>query len=255
MQVLHINRVQGRLVRATLLGALAMFVVPFASQFVSAQDAPKVIVPSPVVPSQGETGLKDPKSYAIGFQIGKDISSSGLSAEDLELKELLEGFTDGLAGKSKLNDQQMQQAMASLQEQMKAKMIQKSRKNLERANDFLKTNKDKEGVQTTKSGLQYQAIKSGSGKTPALTSTVKVHYEGKLLDGKVFDSSIARGEPIEFPVNGVIPGWTEALQRMKVGDKWKLFIPPGLAYGERGAGSDIGPNELLVFEVELLDVK
>jgi len=208
-----------------------------------------------VVASQGETGLKDPKSYAIGFQIGKDISCIGLSAEDLELKELLEGFTDGLAGKSKLNDQQMQQAMASLQEQMKAKMIQKSRKNLERANDFLKTNKDKEGVQTTKSGLQYQAIKSGSGKTPALTSTVKVHYEGKLLDGKVFDSSIARGEPIEFPVNGVIPGWTEALQRMKVGDKWKLFIPPGLAYGERGAGSDIGPNELLVFEVELLDVK
>lgn len=255
MQVLHINRVQGRLVRATLLGALAMFVVPFAAQFVRAQDAPKVIVPAPVVPSQGETGLKDPKSYAIGFQIGKDISSSGLSAEDLELKELLEGFTDGLAGKSKLNDQQMQQAMASLQEQMKAKMIQKSRKNLERANDFLKTNKDKEGVQTTKSGLQYQAIKSGSGKTPALTSTVKVHYEGKLLDGKVFDSSIARGEPIEFPVNEVIPGWTEALQRMKVGDKWKLFIPPGLAYGERGAGGDIGPNELLVFEVELLDVK
>jgi len=255
MQVLHINRVQGRLVRATLLGALAMFVVPFASQVVRAQDAPKVIVPSPVVPSQGDTGLKDPKSYAIGFQIGKDISSSGLSAEDLELKELLEGFTDGLTGKSKLNDQQMQQAMASLQEQMKAKMIQKSRKNLERANDFLKTNKDKEGVQTTKSGLQYQAIKSGSGKTPALTSTVKVHYEGKLLDDKVFDSSIARGEPIEFPVNGVIPGWTEALQRMKVGDKWKLFIPPGLAYGERGAGSDIGPNELLVFEVELLDVK
>ncbi|MFM8216292.1 MAG: FKBP-type peptidyl-prolyl cis-trans isomerase [Pirellula sp.] len=255
MQVLHISRIQSRLVRATLMGALAMFVVPFASQVVSAQDAPKVIVPAPVVPSQGDTGLKDPKSYAIGFQIGKDISASGLSAEDLELKEFLEGFTDGLAGKSKLTDQQMQQAMASLQEQMKAKIIQKSRKNLERANDFLKTNKDKEGVQTTKSGLQYQAIKSGSGKTPALTSTVKVHYEGKLLDGKVFDSSIARGEPIEFPVNGVIPGWTEALQRMKVGDKWKLFIPPGLAYGERGAGSDIGPNELLVFEVELLDVK
>jgi FKBP-type peptidyl-prolyl cis-trans isomerase len=183
------------------------------------------------------------------------MSSTGISAEDLDLKELLEGFSDGLLSKSKLTDQQMQQAMTSLQEQIKSKMIQKSRKNLERANDFLKSNKDKEGVQTTKSGLQYQAIKSGSGKTPSLTSTVKVHYEGKLLDGKVFDSSIARGEPIEFPVNGVIPGWTEALQRMKVGDKWKLFIPPGLAYGERGAGSDIGPNELLVFEVELLDVK
>jgi FKBP-type peptidyl-prolyl cis-trans isomerase len=110
-------------------------------------------------------------------------------------------------------------------------------------------------VQTTKSGLQYLSLQAGKGKTPTLTSTVKVHYEGKLLSGKVFDSSIARGEPIEFPVNGVIPGWTEALQRMKVGDKWKLFIPPGLAYGERGAGADIGPNELLVFEVELLDVK
>ncbi|MFN4905366.1 MAG: FKBP-type peptidyl-prolyl cis-trans isomerase [Planctomycetota bacterium] len=255
MQVLHINRAQGRTIRATLMGALAMFVVPIASQVLCAQDAPKVIVPSPVVPSQGDTGLKDPKSYGLGFQLGKDMSSTGISAEDLDLKELLEGFSDGLLSKSKLTDQQMQQAMTSLQEQIKSKMIQKSRKNLERANDFLKTNKDKEGVQTTKSGLQYQAIKSGSGKTPSLTSTVKVHYEGKLLDGKVFDSSIARGEPIEFPVNGVIPGWTEALQRMKVGDKWKLFIPPGLAYGERGAGSDIGPNELLFFEVELLDVK
>ena len=255
MQVMLLNRIHALLVRASLLGAAAAFIFANVPQSSSAQDSPKVIVPNQVVPAQGDTGLKDPKSYALGFQIGKDMSSSGLSAEDFDLKELMEGFTDGLLEKGKLNEQQIQQAMMTLQERVKAKMIDKSRKNLEKANEFLKTNKDKEGVQTTKSGLQYLSLQAGKGKTPTLTSTVKVHYEGKLLNGKVFDSSIARGEPIEFPVNGVIPGWTEALQRMKVGDKWKLFIPPGLAYGERGAGSDIGPNERLVFEGELLDVK
>ena len=238
-----------------MLGLAVVSILANFSQSSLGQDSPKVIVPSQVAPAQGDTGLKDPKSYALGFQIGKDMSSSGLGAEDFDLKELLDGFTDGLTDKAKLTDQQIQQAMTALQERVKSKMIDKSRKNLEKANEFLKTNKDKEGVQTTKSGLQYLSLQAGKGKTPTLTSTVKVHYEGKLLSGKVFDSSIARGEPIEFPVNGVIPGWTEALQRMKVGDKWKLFIPPGLAYGERGAGSDIGPNELLVFEVELLDVK
>jgi FKBP-type peptidyl-prolyl cis-trans isomerase len=238
-----------------MLGLAVVSILANFSQSSLGQDSPKVIVPSQVAPAQGDTGLKDPKSYALGFQIGKDMSSSGLGAEDFDLKELLDGFTDGLTDKAKLTDQQIQQAMTTLQERVKSKMIDKSRKNLEKANEFLKTNKDKEGVQTTKSGLQYLSLQAGKGKTPTLTSTVKVHYEGKLLSGKVFDSSIARGEPIEFPVNGVIPGWTEALQRMKVGDKWKLFIPPGLAYGERGAGADIGPNELLVFEVELLDVK
>ncbi|MFN6401236.1 MAG: FKBP-type peptidyl-prolyl cis-trans isomerase [Planctomycetota bacterium] len=255
MQVTVLNRIHCRLIRAGMLGLAVVSILANFSQSSLGQDSPKVIVPSQVAPAQGDTGLKDPKSYALGFQIGKDMSSSGLGAEDFDLKELLDGFTDGLTDKAKLTDQQIQQAMTALQERVKSKMIDKSRKNLEKANEFLKTNKDKEGVQTTKSGLQYLSLQAGKGKTPTLTSTVKVHYEGKLLSGKVFDSSIARGEPIEFPVNGVIPGWTEALQRMKVGDKWKLFIPPGLAYGERGAGADIGPNELLVFEVELLDVK
>jgi len=120
---------------------------------------------------------------------------------------------------------------------------------------FLKENATKEGVKTLPSGLQYKEIKAGTGKTPKATDTVSVHYRGTLINGKEFDSSYKRGEPAEFPVNRVIPGWTEALQLMKEGSKWMLYIPSKLAYGERGAGGDIGPNETLIFEVELLKVK
>ena len=121
--------------------------------------------------------------------------------------------------------------------------------------DFLTANAKKEGVKVLPSGLQYKVIKSGSGKTPKATDSVKVHYHGTLIDGTVFDSSVDRGEPITFPVNGVIKGWTEALQLMKEGDKWQLFIPSDLAYGERGAPPKIAPNSTLVFEVELLAVE
>ncbi len=120
---------------------------------------------------------------------------------------------------------------------------------------FLVTNAQREGVLTTDSGLQYEVMVPGDGDTPGPTDLVLTHYHGTLVDGRLFDSSVERGEPLEFPVNGVIRGWTEALQMMKVGDKWKLYIPPELAYGERGAGALIGPNETLVFEVELLAVK
>jgi len=230
--------------------AMAAIGLVFSGASALAQDAPRV-----VTLDQGNTGLKDAKSYALGWKVGKDMSGAGLDDKDFDAKEFTDGFIDALAKKAKLNDEQLKAAFMSLQERIQKKMIESGRKNLEKANEFLKTNKEAEGVQTTKSGLQYRVVKAGKGKTPTLTSTVKVHYEGKLLDGTIFDSSIKRNEPIEFPVNGVIAGWTEALQRMKVGDKWILFIPPGLAYGEQGSPPDIGPNELLTFEVELLDVK
>ena len=200
-------------------------------------------------------GIKDPVSYALGFKVGSDMRSASLEASDFDIEQFTNGFLDGLAKQEKLTPDQVRACFMSLEEKIQKKMIDIGRKNLEKANEFLKVNKEKEGIQTTKSGLQYQVIKTGAGKTPAVTSKVKVHYEGKLLDGTVFDSSIERGQPIEFPVNGVISGWTEALQRMKVGDKWRLFIPPGLAYGESGNPPVIGPNEMLTFEVELLDVK
>ena len=125
----------------------------------------------------------------------------------------------------------------------------------ERAEKFLMENKAKEGVKTLPSGLQYKVIKDGDGKTPKLTDTVSTHYRGTLLDGSEFDSSYKRNQPAEFPVSGVIKGWTEALQLMKAGSKWTLYVPPKLAYGERGAGGLIGPNETLIFEIELLKVK
>jgi FKBP-type peptidyl-prolyl cis-trans isomerase FklB len=126
--------------------------------------------------------------------------------------------------------------------------------NLKEGREFLAANKEKEGVKTLESGLQYKVIKSGSGKNPTAKDTIRAHYHGTLLDGTVFDSSVEREEPIEINVSGVIKGWTEALQLMKVGDKWQLFIPSELAYGERGAGDTIGPNAVLIFDVELLEI-
>lgn len=126
---------------------------------------------------------------------------------------------------------------------------------MQKGEEFLKENAAKEGVKTLPSGLQYKVLKEGDGKSPKATDTVVVHYKGTLINGKEFDSSYKRGEPAEFPVNRVIKGWTEALQLMKEGSKWMLYIPSNLAYGERGAGADIGPNETLIFEVELLKVK
>ncbi len=141
-----------------------------------------------------------------------------------------------------------------MQEKAQSRLAEVAAKNMEEGNRFLADNAKVDGVKTTASGLQYVVVKEGEGETPAADSKVKVHYEGKLIDGRVFDSSVARGEPAVFGVNQVIPGWTEALQLMKVGAKYKLFIPSAIAYGERGAGQVIPPNATLIFEVELLDV-
>ena len=211
-----------------------------------------------VVPLNTQTAKKvaDPASYGIGYGIGNDMKQQGLSAEFITQADLIAGIMDALAGKDPgVAGPEIQAAMMALQQKLQAKAAAAGKENLAKSNKFLEENKKKQGMQTTASGLQYEVIKSGTGATPKLENEVSVHYEGKLINGTVFDSSIKRGEPASFGVGQVIPGWTEALQRMKVGDKWRLFIPPNIAYGERGAGGDIGPNEALIFEVELLEVK
>jgi FKBP-type peptidyl-prolyl cis-trans isomerase FklB len=201
------------------------------------------------------TNTKQKTSYAIGVDIATSLKRQGV---DLDAKALNAGIADGLAGKPALTEEQQKAVLMDLQKSLQAKaeadQQAAAEKNLKAGEAFLAANARKDGVKTTASGLQYKVIKSGTGATPKLTDTVKVHYHGTLIDGTVFDSSVQRGEPITFSVQGVIPGWTEALQLMKVGDKWQLFIPAKLAYGERGPGP-IGPNSVLIFEVELLGIE
>jgi FKBP-type peptidyl-prolyl cis-trans isomerase FklB len=196
-------------------------------------------------------------SYGIGLNIGKNFKKDGIEV-DLEL--LVKGVKDALAGsKPLLSDAEIREAMTAIQKELQAKQADRAKnageKNKKEGEDFLAENKKKEGVKTTKSGLQYKVIKAGTGKTPKAADTVVTHYRGTLIDGTAFDSSYDRGEPATFPVGKVIKGWTEALQLMTVGSKWQLFIPSALAYGEDGAGDDIGPNSVLIFEIELVAIK
>ena len=195
-------------------------------------------------------------SYLIGHNIGTQLKGDDV---DADLTALVAGITDALNGKeSKIDPKEarpvMQAFQKAVQEKAAAKAKVQGETNLKEAKEYLAKNAKKKGVVTTPSGLQYEVITAGDGATPKATDKVRTHYKGTLLDGKTFDSSYDRGEPAEFPVNGVIKGWTEALQLMKVGSKWKLTVPPELGYGERGAGGDIGPNAALVFEVELLGI-
>ncbi|TAL25880.1 MAG: FKBP-type peptidyl-prolyl cis-trans isomerase [Nitrospirae bacterium] len=199
---------------------------------------------------------KDKVSYSIGLDIGNNMKKQSI---DINPEAFAKGLNDALSGGTPLmTEKEIRDIMMTFQQEMVAKQLERSKglgeKNKKEGEAFLAGNKKKERVATLPSGLQYKVIKEGSGKTPKATDTVTVNYRGTLIDGTEFDSSYKRGEAANFQVGSVIVGWTEALQLMKEGAKWELFIPAALAYGERGAGNAIGPNAVLIFEVELISI-
>src|SRR6516164_11172756 len=194
---------------------------------------------------------KDKVSYSIGMQIGFNL---GRQKVDVNPDILAAGIKDAIAGNPQLTTEQVKDIMSQFEKDMEQKQKQLGEKNKTDGEKFLEDNKKKPGVKATASGLQYKVEKEGTGPQPKATDMVSVNYRGTLIDGTEFDSSYKRGEPTTFPVNRVIKGWTEALQLMKPGAKYKLFIPSNLAYGPGGAGGDIGPNATLIFDVELMTV-
>lgn len=223
-------------------GVLALAGTMLAADAVDAKAAPKTD--------------REKASYSIGISLGSSWKKNSL---DLDVDMVAKGIKDGMSGgAAAMTEDEVKEALNSFQNQMMAKQQEKAKvlgeKNKKDGETYLAENKKKDGVKTTASGLQYKVIKEGTGAVPKAENTVKTNYKGTLIDGTEFDSSYKRGEPAEFPVNGVIKGWTEALQMMKVGSKYQLFIPSELAYGEQGAGNVIGPNAVLVFEIELLEI-
>lgn len=199
---------------------------------------------------------KDKVSYMIGMDVGQNL---GQFKDEVDVDVLVRGLRDAMDGKeTQLTQEQAaevrQQFMQRMQAQAQQQRVQAAETNRAEGEAFLAENGKKAGVTTTDSGLQYEVITAGDGPRPKATDRVRVHYVGTLLDGTKFDSSIDRGEPAEFPLNGVIPGWTEGLQLMPVGSKYKFYIPSELAYGEQGTPGPIGPNATLTFEVELLEI-
>jgi FKBP-type peptidyl-prolyl cis-trans isomerase len=200
---------------------------------------------------------KEKVSYGIGVDIGRNFSRLGL---DIDMDVLVKGLRDTFSGgKLLMTEDDLRATMSAYQGELMRKQAEATKiaaeDNKKKGDAFLAENKTKEGVVTLPSGLQYKILKAGAGKKPIETDTVEVNYRGTLINGTEFDSSYRAGKPGTFKVTGVIPGWTEALKLMPVGSKWQIFIPPLLAYGERGASRDIGPNATLVFEVELLAIK
>ena len=206
---------------------------------------------------QASVELKTPAqkaSYGIGLNMGKSLAQEGM--DDLDSKAVAQGIEDAVGKKpQKLKDDELVEAFAALQKRAEERMTKMSADAEAAGKKFLEENAKKDGVVTTASGLQYQIVKKADGAQPKPTDVVTVHYEGKLIDGKVFDSSIERGSPIDLPVSGVIPGWVEGLQLMHVGEKVKLFIPANLAYGAQSPSPAIPANSVLVFDLELIAIK
>ena len=201
--------------------------------------------------------LQQKASYSLGVDFAKRLKQQGI---ELDITAYNRGIMDAASGnKLALEEGEMEQSKAEYTQQLRAQVTQRQQelatKNLEAGKAFLAENAKKDGVKTLDSGLQYKIIKSGDGPSPKAEDTVTTHYRGTLIDGREFDSSIARGQPASFPVKGVIKGWTQALMMMKVGDKWELYVPPELGYGAQQRGEVIEPNSVLVFELELLEIK
>jgi FKBP-type peptidyl-prolyl cis-trans isomerase FklB len=192
----------------------------------------------------------DSLSYSFGFLIGNNLQTQGVKELNHDL--FIKGFNSGFTNEEPV--MKMEECNTFVQDYFNKQITEEANMNLQKSAEFLVANQTKEGVVTLPSGLQYKILVPGEGASPLATDQVRVHYTGTFIDGTVFDSSIDRNEPIVFGVNQVIPGWTEALQLMKPGAKWMLYVPPALAYGEKGAGGVIGPNQALIFEVQLIEV-
>lgn len=221
---------------------------------------PQIQAPAQMPPITAELKTEKQKgSFAVGFNMGSTLRKS-IGSDTIDLAAFLQGMQQSLEGqKASLSAIEQERALKSFVTTIQAQQVKKHAEaveaNKKKGEEYLANNKKQKGVVVTPSGLQYQVLKEGTGKKPTAADQVQVHYHGTLIDGTVFDSTVERGEPITFHVNRVIPGWTEALQLMKEGSKFRVVIPPELAYRQRGAPPKIGPNETLIFEIELLKVK
>ena len=236
--------------------ALSFFAV--ISAFAAKEDAGEKADASQAVDANAVSEKAEPQidmekvSYIIGTQIGSSIKTQGI---EIDIEMLISGLKDALAGKElAFSEEESKQAMMVFRKRMIEKQAAERAQQAAKNQAFLEANKTKEGVKVLPSGLQYKVITEGTGESPKAEDKVRTHYRGRLIDGTEFDSSYKSNKPSEFPVNRVIKGWTEALQLMKVGSKWELFIPAELAYGERGQPPVIPPNATLIFEIELLDI-